>query len=447
MIKRKWRKTTIAAWLLAGMALAGGLISLNNALAAEDVPDLGDILIGANFELILPLLYGGLGALIVSRQATNTVGWLMLLAAQDLGGILTLFVGPLVEPPLALTPGLWLALWFDNFSWILFIFPIFLIPLHFPDGRPPSHRWNWVNLLAVGLWLFLAAVGSFAAEIGPIDGEWAVPNPLGLLPADFFNGSFLVLWGIGLLTIVGGSVSSLFVRYRRSGPSERDQIKWLLLAGGIFFVSYGLSYFLVGDHSSDSAWSSALFTLSLTVFPVAISIAILRHRLYDINLIIRRTLQYSIVTALLALIYFGGIVLLQGIVGTLTGNPDSPIVTVVTTLAIAALFNRLRSRVQTLIDMRFFRAKYDAEQVMAGFAQTVRNEVDLDKLADSLLHVVGQTFRPEQSSLWLHQVRGHLPAPGTVAYMAAAPTRPPRPSAPPRPSSPGSAGRGTASSS
>jgi hypothetical protein len=136
-------------------------------------------------------------------------------------------------------------------------------------------------------------------------------------------------------------------------------------------------------------------------------LTVFKFRLYDIDIIIRRTLQYAIVTGLLALTYFGGIIILQGILGPLTGEFNSPVVTVITTLGIAALFNPLRIRVQDFIDRRFYRRKYDAEQTLAQFAETARDEVDMEKLTAALLGVVEKTVQPEQLSIWINPMTKH----------------------------------------
>ena len=209
---------------------------------------------------------------------------------------------------------------------------------------------------------------------------------------------------------MGGSFQ--IYRYRRdSTPLERQQIKWILF-GVLTYVLGVVVWALVFGRALQipagelrllamlGAWFSDLFTL--LVLPVAITIAIMRYRLWDIDLVIRRTLQYGLLTGLLALVYFGSVILLQSIVENFTGE-QSPLVIVLSTLVIAALFNPLRSRVQDFIDRRFYRKKYNAEQALVQFAATARDEVDMDKLSATLLRVVEETMQPEGASLWLQQ--------------------------------------------
>jgi len=275
------------AWLLAGAAILAGIVSFSFELRLIDEVDFSFSLLGIGWTLLIPGSFGILGAWIISHHERNIVGWLMLMTALAGGNALS----PIMEslPVRDLTPGLWLLLWFDGWSWILFIFPVFLTPLFFPDGKLPSPRWKWVPRLALGLSLFLAVVIAFGEQIGPAAENWTVPNPVGFIPQSFFGETFFVFWGIGLMIVIGGSVASLFVRYRHAGQVMRDQIKWILFAAVVFFFGYGFSVFTVAI-ASVSEWGGELFMIVLLVFPIAIAIAILRHRLFDINLIIRRTL-------------------------------------------------------------------------------------------------------------------------------------------------------------
>jgi len=337
-----------------------------------------------------------LGALIISHQPQNRIGWLLLIP------ILARLIpveALTASPPQTLTIGWWLLLWFSGWAWMPLIFPILLLPLHFPTGRPPTPRWNWINWLALGMWALLAFVSAFAKNFAHVG---MIPNPIGFLPPDLPERVWnSVPWSVSLFLMAVGSVVSLFVRYGRTQTEERQQIKWLAYAGIFFAVVYGLvvSSGFAGQ-SGYSVWVGVLFYLSVLTFAAAIAIAILRYRLYDIDLIIRKTLQYTVLSALLALTYFGSVVLLQSIVGQ-AADEQSPLMIVVSTLLIAALFAPLRQRVQAFIDRRFYRKKYDAQQVLAQFAQTARDETDMDALTAELVRVVQETMQPEQINLWL----------------------------------------------
>jgi hypothetical protein len=394
------------AWVLAALCTLGALVQLVLWLLHQKSPiALFDWVQALGWGLAIPVVFSTLAALIIMRQSSNRVGWLMMLIALATVNPVGPILQRLPSPPEVLTPGLWLLLWFDNWSWIPVIFPIFLIPLHFPSGRPPSPRWRWVNRLALGMWLFFIVFGSFLDAIGPSGAEWKLANPIGVIPDRVWLGPILIVWGIGLITLVSASVTSLLVRYRRAPAGERQQIKWLLYAGAVFAVVYALNYFLsaAGQWGSANAWLNLLFVVSILAFPVAIAIAILRYRLYDIDVIIRKTLVYTLLTALLALVYFGSVVLLQRLFGALTGVTQSPLAVAVSTLAIAALFTPLRRRIQDVIDRRFYRKKYDAQRVLAQFALTARDETDLDTLTNELARVVQETLQPERVSVWLSQ--------------------------------------------
>lgn len=348
----------------------------------------------------LPLVFSSLAALIITRQPENRVGWLMMIVGLSSINPIPPLTNSLSNPPPQLTPSLFLLLWFEGWSWIPLIFPIFLIPLHFPNGRPPSRRWNWVNRLAIGMWLFFIFLIPFLDEIASLSGEWTLPNPIGFLPMDLFNGPLGALWGLGLVTMGSASVLSLFVRYRSASTVERQQIKWLLFAGGIFVSFYAGTYFFTNT-SDTNGWENLLFVLSVLTLPTAIAISILRYRLYDIDLIIRRTLQYVLLSGLLSLVYFGGVALLQAMVG----GQSSPLIIVLTTLTIAALFNPLRRRVQDFIDRRFYRQRYDTEKALAEFAAAARSETDLAQLSFHLTTVVQETLQPAEVNLWLMPYR------------------------------------------
>ncbi len=341
---------------------------------------------------------GVTGALIVARHPRHTVGWLLLLeGALVFAWPLDAYYGGLAAPPAQPSALFLLGLFVASGLWLWLIFPLLFIILYFPTGSLPSPRWRWLRTLGVGLIVFFLVFGLLLAEEWNAPGEpppWTVPNPIGV--ASF--GFPFPLWVALLLTFVAGSVASLFVRFRRADPVERGQIKWLLYACGIFLVVYVLGFTNVGTNNDIG---NAVLNLSILSLPVAIGIAILRYRLYDIDVVIRKTLVYSALTALLALVYFGSVILLQRLFGALTGIEQSTLAVVVSTLIIAALFTPLRRRIQEGIDRRFFRKKYNAQQVLAQFAQTARDETDLDALLAELVRVVDETLQPEHVSVWL----------------------------------------------
>jgi hypothetical protein len=237
-----------------------------------------------------------------------------------------------------------------------------------------------------------------------------VVNPLGieaLRPLDRVTQVDIILTVV-FLVIVLCSVASLVVRFRRSSGEERQQMKWLTYAAAAYFATL----LLVMSLPADSAWYRAvdsLSTLVLAGLPVAVGIAVLKYRLYDIDRIINRTLVYGALTALLAAGYFATIMALQGIGNLVFQIPfravfgqKSTLATIAATLAMAALFNPLRHRIQSFIDRSFFRNKYDAAKTLEAFSMKLRDETDLNALSDDLVGVVRETMQPAHVSLWLH---------------------------------------------
>jgi hypothetical protein len=401
MILKKTSRSAILAWALCTICILVALIQLGIwAAQLTGLPSLYNLGQAVLWRLVVTIVFSILAALIISRQPSNRVGWLMMLIAFASVNPSQSILASLDTPPTMLTPGLWLLIWLDGWSWVPLIFPIFLIPLHFPNGRPPSPRWNWVNWLAIGMWLFFIVFVSFLTPMGPLNEAWTVPNPIGFIPVEWFAGAPMIFWTIGLVAVLAGSVISLFVRYRKAQRVERQQIKWLLYAGALFTVVYSISAGLADSEVRFSGWWDLMFVLSILAMPAAMAIAILRYRLFEIDLIIRRTLVYGLLTVALALVYFGSVIVLQQAFRALTGQ-DSPLAIVISTLVIAALFSPLRRWVQDIIDQRFYRSKYDTQQALATFATTARDEVELEQLTKQLLNVVQETMQPEQVSVWL----------------------------------------------
>jgi len=292
--------------------------------------------------------------------------------------------------------------WFNNWSWLLLIIPLLLIPLLFPNGRPPTPRWRWVGVAAIAwaaLFVLLAALAQqINAETTP---NLVFDNPIGVLGEDMVE-RLVGVWIVGLLALAVACAVVLYVRYRRANETERQQIKWLLYACALFLVVFvgGFVSGLGGTASVGGYIWGVFFGLSVITIPAAIGIAILKYRLYDIDVVINRTLVYGSLTAMLIALYFGAIVLLQRVFVLLTGQ-QSTLAVVASTLTIAALFNPLRRGLQGFVDRRFYRRKYDARKTLEAFSAKLRDETDLDALSGDLTIVVRETMQPAHVSLWL----------------------------------------------
>jgi hypothetical protein len=274
-----------------------------------------------------------------------------------------------------------------------------LLPLYFPNGKPVSPRWNLVAWIALALLPVLTALSTFSP--GEAVYGRGIPNPLAvdaLRPlADAVNP---ILFGSYIALIFAAAVS-LVVRFRRSRGTERQQLKWFTYAAAFIPVWFLLNSPIERAFPNLFAVVDALVIAGV---PVAAGIAILRYRLYDIDRIINRTLVYASLTAMLAALYLGGVVVLQYALRGLTGG-GSQLAVVASTLAIAALFNPLRRGIQSFIDRRFYRRKYDAAKTLASFGARLRAETDLDRLGDDLVGVVQETVQPEHASWWLRTAR------------------------------------------
>jgi MFS family permease len=398
----KDKRNAVIAWIFFGLILVTNLAAIVYYLTRPVGQRVG--LAQSIFPLV-PVLFALVGALITSRQPRNVIGLVMMLPGLSFAFFLEV-VAPYTSgnylPPAAHSIWFLIILWFSNWNWLLLVLPIMFIMLLFPTGRLLSPRWKWVVYL--GLWIVavLLLLITFSQELGPNQEPipWSVPNPIGFISSDWFDsisGPYLILFPIWILLCA----ASLFLRFRRSRGVEREQIKWLFYAGVVFILFY-LPSFMGNTYYQAENLLNLLLPVGMSTLPIAIGIAILRYRLYDIDVIIQKTLQYALLTGLLVLVYFGSVILLQSLTENLFGE-QSPLVIVLSTLAIAALFNPLRTRIQDFIDLRFYRKKYDAEQALAQFAATARDEVDMDQLNAALLQVVEQTVQPESVSLWLHQ--------------------------------------------
>jgi hypothetical protein len=411
------RASSWLAWSLAGLSVAMFLASVAlTIMSVDDAPatrppstwgtagPIGGLVIFLPF-LAFPLV----GALIASKRPQNPIGWIcltagflwMLIVLSDSYGTYGLAKpGSIPYPVASEALGLWL--WVPPVG----LLGTYLILL-FPNGRLPSRRWRPLAWLS-GAVIVLGSVG-IALAPGSVEDLGGVRNPFGLEGAPWVAYAAVV---VPLLPVcILASAVSLVLRYRRSGGEERQQVKWIAFAAsfvGLMALITVVCTQMFAPESLETAGTQPLWLellqdvelLSLAGVPVAVGFAILRHRLYDIDVVINRTLVYGSLTAMLVAVYYGSVVILQYIFRALSGG-ESQFAIVASTLAIAALFNPLRRRVQGFVDRRFYRRKYDAAKTLADFGVRLREETDLETLGSDVVRVVRETMQPAHVSLWL----------------------------------------------
>ena len=351
------------------------------------------------------LLFPTVGALILSRQPRNAIGVILLgigvgIGFSDALGIYA-YYGLTVRP--GVLPGPEFALALESPMWVPFIgLPGTFLLLLFPDGRLPSPRWKpWAYFCGIAMVLCYTALLILPVSFADA-GYPGVSNPLGIDALKPVEEAVVSVVALIPVAIVGCAVA-LIRRFRRSHGLARVQLKWLAAAAGVVAFSYLMLmalHFAFGD--PDPAWLgivSLLGILSFALIPIAIGFAILRHRLYDIDRIINRTLVYGVLTAVLAAIYAGLVVGLPGLLDDTFRQ--SQLLVAGTTLLVAALFQPLRGRIQRFIDRRFYRGRYDAGRTVEAFSARLRAEVQLDAVATDLLGVVRDTLQPKDASVWL----------------------------------------------
>jgi hypothetical protein len=394
------------AWLLGGVTLLLAVVS-TVLIELNHLADPGKEVDSAGF-----VVFAVVGTFIAAKRPRNPIGWLF--CAVGLLDMVWLFSLQYAVYTYRTHPGslpggataAWLAMgWDGTIGWgLMGLF----IPLLFPTGRLLSSRWRAVAVLGavalgtqVGLQMIWPTV---------VDPQYlpSVRNPLAVGAVSSFGAAAKA--GVSVLVIIAlaGSVSSLLLRFRRAGVEERLQIKWFAYSAVVLAVLIVLGFansIVLHSASLDQA-TVPLLVVAISALPISAAIAITKYRLYDIDILINRTLVYGSLTLMLAALYGGGVIGLQNLFRAVTGQKTDLAVAIVT-LAVAAAFNPLRHRLQTFIDRRFYRRKYDAQRVLARFSATLRDEVGLASLSHDLIRVVQETVQPAEIGLWLagHEVR------------------------------------------
>lgn len=396
-------------WFLFGICLILAITGLalwstnGKSLYIDGPPTYDQILL----SIALPI-WALVGALLASKKPNNPIGWLYLIIAlvivMDDFAFGYAYYGIIFHP--GSLPGAELmVIWLYWGGPVFASFGITLLLILFPTGKPLSQGWGrliWISALAAIIYILVGVIS---------------PNPLATLPfsteliifGDSISGFMKSVMWITLIVAlfcVFAAVISVFIRLSRATGIERQQLKWFVFAA--FFFIPG-SILAVLGLTLDISAAPMIFTMGIFVMlvfmigiPVASAIAILRYRLWDIDLIIRRTLIYGLLTGAVALIYFITVIVLQQILQRVTGQ-QSPLAIVLSTLVIAAMFSSLRQRIQDFIDKHFYRQQYDAAETLAQFALKVQDEVNLEALVDDLLQIVDRTMNPESLSIWLKE--------------------------------------------
>ncbi len=388
--------TARVAWLVAGLVSVVSVVT--GVMAATGAG-------GASIESstivwnLVPIVFAFSGALIVSSQRRNVIGWLLLTpaAAMALISPMELHLNSLGTPEFSF--GLFLETLIVSFSWVFLIFPLLHLLQVFPTGKVLSPNWRWLTWLEMVMLAVLLVIGVFAERLGAAVAPWALENPVGFISQEFIDGFFMAVWTPGLIVLALGGLASSIVRFRRAGPIERRQLGLVLYAIVVFAVVYTGMAMLPTEVDELPLLVDFVFLTSIVAIPVVIAYAVVRRGLFDIEVVIRRTLIYAVLTGLLATVYIGSVIVLREIVGDAAG--DSSLSVAASTLLVAALFSPARSRVQRLIERRLFRSRYDAKQVVENFARSLRDFGDLTTITEGVREVIDQTVQPSTVGLWI----------------------------------------------
>jgi hypothetical protein len=390
-----WRTAAALAWAALGFDL---LVIVTGAIVKFFGPPMPyqldlDLL---NIFALSIVAFGLLGALIVTRRPANRLGWVFTAIAfvHSLGYLAAAIAGVLIyRGPTPEPAGVFLAwafIWAANLHYVPSGTFVFLL---FPDGHLPSRRWR--SVVALTLASMVGLVVGTATIPGPLLVFANIQNPFGVegsLPLVLAGLSFLIGGGCGV-----ASVASLFVRYRGAAGVERQQIKWFLYGGAVAIATFPVIVGLgVPITSATYVVSGATIVIS-----AAAAVAIFRYHLYDIDLLINRTLVYGLTTGGLALAFFALVVALQALLHPVTGGSELAVAG--STLGTVALFQPVRRRAQAGVDRRFYRSRYDAGRTVDDFSVRLRDEVDLEAIRAGLLDAVGKTMRPTHASVWLRE--------------------------------------------
>ncbi len=356
--------------------------------------------------------YAGVGTLLAVRRPGTSIGW--ILVALSWGFVLILSTVPATAAQFddgSVSPTAAGIAVVQAQSGLMLFFLLAVLSMVFPSGRPPTGRWGIVARLALGLCLAVAVTAMFMPKI-PVSLNGAstsvgVRNPLAVLPQ-------LPVWQLvtpdtavlPFVVLLAGSVASLFVRYRRTTGLERQQLRWISAALGLVIAGvlagFVVSALVPGASESGLAWIGPI--VAIPCVPIAIGIAVLRYRLYEIDRIISRTISWALTTGLIAALFAGLIVALQALLAPLAS--ESSLAVAASTLGAAAVFQPVRRRIQAAVDQRFNRRRYDAARTVEAYAEHLRGVTDLDEIQAGAVDTVARALGPSGAGVWIRPTRG-----------------------------------------
>ena len=382
------------------------------AVVAMEAPGAaGSEAFSAAIWVLVPSVFALSAAIILSHQPRNMIGWLLMVPAVSVAvdNVIVAWFESFPSSPPDMSPGLFAALLFNNYSWLLLIFPLFHLLQVFPTGSPRSGGWEWFIRLEYSMAIFLLLIGSVATEVGPFDGQWSTDNPIGVVPVSVFDGIwFGATWTIGLLVLALGGAASVVTRYRRSQGDERLQLKWLLYAFSQFVVVYSVSALLQDSVEEDII--NVFFIPSILAIPAVIAMVVLRRGLFGIDRVISRTVSYAMLVGALVSVYALGVGLLTRLLPA-----QSDLAVAASTLAAAALFNPLRRSISLRVDRRFNRSRYRADQELSALSDRLHGFADIDVIVTDLMSVADRTIQPMSVGVWI------APEPETVPNLVTRP--------------------------
>lgn len=386
----------LLAWglLAAFVVVLGAAVVAGSHPAREDPIGLTDALWASSF-----IGFPAAGALIASRFPRSPLGWLLCIAPVLL--MFGVFAGDqatVLEVTGASDRSVAVWTWVSHVVFESGVGLMALLPLLVPDGRLPSRRWRPIAALLAAV--VTMSVISLMIRPGPMIAT-NMRNPFGVAGAAGIADAMRAVVGVAMPMLSLLALASIFIRFRGSRGIERQQIKWLAYGAAAMLGFLALLVLLDALGMESGPVATLLFIPMILSIPIAMAVAMLRYRLYDVDVVINKTLVYAALTAILALSYLAVVVILQRVFGGFV--EDSDLAVAGSTLAVAAMFRPLRSRVQRFIDRRFYRNRYDVAETLEAFSGRLRDEVDLDSLRGEIVGVVRSTMQPTHASLWLKQ--------------------------------------------